>query len=62
MPSLDTGRRGDLLVHVGVRVPHRLSDEQRAAVARLDEELDADAYRADAEDEGFFARLRGAFR
>lgn len=62
MPSLDTGRRGDLLVHVGVRVPHRLTDEQRAAVARLDEELDADAYRADAEDEGFFARLRGAFR
>ncbi len=62
MPSLDTGRRGDLLVHVGVRVPHRLSEEQRAAVARLDEELDADAYRADAEDEGFFARLRGAFR
>ena len=62
MPSLETGRRGDLLVHVGVRVPRRLSEEQRLALQRLDEELDAEAYRADEEDEGFFSRLRSAFR
>jgi molecular chaperone DnaJ len=62
MPSLETGRRGDLLVHVGVRVPRRLSEEQRLALQRLDGELDAEAYRADEEDEGFFSRLRSAFR
>lgn len=62
MPSLETGRRGDLLVHVAVRVPRRLSEEQRVAVERLDGELDQEAYRADEEDDGFFARLRSAFR
>ena len=29
MPSLQSGRRGDLHVHVAVRVPTRLTDEQR---------------------------------
>jgi molecular chaperone DnaJ len=62
MPSLENGRRGDLLVHMAVRVPRRLSDEQRAALERLEHTLDAEAYRADEEDEGFFSRLRSAFR
>jgi molecular chaperone DnaJ len=62
MPSLEQRRRGDLLVHVGVRIPHRLTDEQRASLERVAEELDDEAYRADVEEEGFFSRLRGAFR
>jgi molecular chaperone DnaJ len=61
MPSLDTGRRGDLLVHVGVRIPRRLTAEQRTHVLALEDELGTDPYAGD-EDEGFFARLRGAFR
>lgn len=64
MPSLDTGRRGDLLVHVGVRVPRRLTEEQRELLVKLDGEIDPSAYdgAADDADEGFFARLRSAFR
>jgi molecular chaperone DnaJ len=62
MPSLETGRRGDLLVHVAVRVPRRLTEEQRVALEQLDGVLDAEAYRVDDEDEGFFSRLRSAFR
>jgi molecular chaperone DnaJ len=61
MPSLDTGRRGDLLVHVGVRIPRRLTAEQRTHVLALEDELGTEPYAGD-EDEGFFARLRGAFR
>jgi molecular chaperone DnaJ len=60
MPSLDTGRRGDLLVHVGIRIPRKLTAEQRAQVEALGEELGTEPYAG--EDEGFFARLRGAFR
>ncbi len=61
MPSLDTGRRGDLLVHVGVRVPRKLTADQRLKVMALEMELGSEPYAAD-EDDGFFARLRGAFR
>lgn len=32
LPPLHGGRRGDILVHVRVSVPKRLSDEQRAAI------------------------------
>jgi len=60
MPSLDGGRRGDLLVAVDVRVPTRLTAEQRAELVRLESELGADAYRDD--DEGFIGRLKSAFR
>ena len=59
MPSLHTGRRGDLRVHVGVRVPHRLTAEQRAQVLQLEEALGEDAYRGE---DGFFHRLKSAFR
>ena len=59
MPSLETGRRGNLLVGVDVRVPTRLSGEQRAELLRLEEELGDDAYR---DDDGFIGRLRSAFR
>ena len=59
MPSLETGRRGDLLVGVDVRVPTRLTGEQRAELLRLEKNLGGDAYR---DDEGFLGRLKSAFR
>jgi molecular chaperone DnaJ len=59
MPSLQTGRRGDLCVHVDVRVPRQLTPEQREQLRRLDAALGDDAYRGD---EGFFDRLKSAFR
>jgi molecular chaperone DnaJ len=59
MPSLQTGRHGDLRVHVDVRVPRHLTVEQREQLQQLDDALDDDAYRGD---EGFFERLKSAFR
>ena len=61
MPSLETGRRGDLLVHVGIRIPRKLTAEQRLKVIALEDELGQEPYSRD-EDDGFFSRLRGAFR
>jgi molecular chaperone DnaJ len=58
MPSLGGGRRGDLRIHATVRVPRRLTEEQRALLQRLGRTLDDDAYR----DDGFFDRLKSAFR
>jgi DnaJ-class molecular chaperone len=52
MPSLETGRRGDLRVAVDVRVPTRLTAEQRAEVMRLESELGAEASR---DEDGFRA-------
>jgi molecular chaperone DnaJ len=60
MPSLETGRRGDLLVRVDVRIPTHLTAAQRTEVLRLEGELGPDAYRG--EDDGFFGRLKSAFR
>ena len=59
MPSLETGRHGDLLVEVDVRVPTRLSAEQRIELLRLEERLGEDAYR---DDDGFIGKLKSAFR
>jgi molecular chaperone DnaJ len=59
MPSLTSGRRGDLRVHVEVRIPRRLDAEQRRRLVEIDEHIDPDAYR---DDDGFFERLRSAFR
>jgi molecular chaperone DnaJ len=59
MPSLRSGRRGDLRVHVEVGVPRKLDAEQRALLAALGEKLGEDAYRRD---DGFFERLKSAFR
>jgi molecular chaperone DnaJ len=61
MPSLDTGRRGDLLVGVDVRIPTRLTAAQRAELLRLESELGDEAYGRDDED-GFLGRLKNAFR
>ena len=65
MPSLQSGRRGDLHVHVGVRVPTRLTEEQREQLVRFEEELGDDAYVADDgrdDDGGLFGRIRNVFR
>jgi molecular chaperone DnaJ len=61
MPSLEGGRRGDLLVEVAVRVPTRLTGEQRAELLRLESELGREAY-GDDDDDGFLGRLKSAFR
>jgi molecular chaperone DnaJ len=61
MPSLETGRRGDLLVHADVRIPTHLSAEQRAEVLRLENLLGTQPYRSD-DDDGFLGRLKSAFR
>ena len=61
MPSLETGRRGDLLVRVDVRVPTRLTAAQRTELLRLENELGQEAYHGDG-DEGFLGRLKSAFR
>jgi len=60
MPSLQTGRRGDLRVHLDVRVPRRLEPEQRRLLLELADQIGDDAYRDD--EGGFFGRLRSAFR
>jgi molecular chaperone DnaJ len=60
MPSLETGRHGDLLVEVDVRVPTRLTAEQRLELLRLEEGLGEGAYRDD--DDGFLGKLKSAFR
>jgi molecular chaperone DnaJ len=59
MPSLSTGRRGDLRVYVGVRVPERLTADQRRLLEQAAEALGDDAYHGE---DGFFERLRNAFR
>jgi molecular chaperone DnaJ len=60
MPALGSDRRGDLLVRVGVRVPRRLAEDERALLAELGSMLGDDAY--DSGDDGFFERLKSAFR
>ena len=59
MPSLESGRRGNLLVGVDVRVPTRLTGEQRAELLRIEGELGDDAY---GDDDGFLGKLKSAFR
>ena len=58
-PSLNGRGRGDQRVLVEVRVPRVQTEDGRAAVERLAENLDARSYR---EGEGFFDRLKHAFR
>ena len=59
VPSLRTGRHGDLRVHVDVRVPLRLTPEQREQLRQLGSTIEEDAYESD---DGFFRRLKSAFR
>jgi molecular chaperone DnaJ len=59
MPVLQAFGRGDQRVLVNVRVPRRLTDEQRELLERLEETVKGDQYE---DDEGFFDKLKSAFR
>jgi molecular chaperone DnaJ len=60
MPVLQGFRRGDQRLLVDVVVPRRLTEEQRRLLEQLDSALGDDAY--ESSDEGFFDRLKSAFR
>ncbi len=59
MPVLQGFGRGDHRVLVSVAVPRRLTDEQRRLLEQFDQSSDSDTYRVD---EGFFEKLKSAFR
>jgi molecular chaperone DnaJ len=58
MPVLQGFGRGDQRILVNVQVPRRLTDEQRALLESFEASAGDDTYR----DEGFFQRLKSAFR
>jgi molecular chaperone DnaJ len=59
MPVLQGFGRGDHRVLVNVAVPLRLTDEQRDLLEQFERSASDETYRAD---EGFFDKLRSAFR
>jgi molecular chaperone DnaJ len=59
MPVLQGFGRGDHRVLVNVIVPRHLSDEQRRLLAEFDSHADERTYKPD---EGFFEKLKSAFR
>jgi molecular chaperone DnaJ len=59
MPVLQGFGRGDQRVLVNVLVPHHLTDEQRHLLEEFERAAGEDTYRAD---EGFFEKLKSAFR
>jgi len=59
MPLLQGFGRGDHRLLVNVAVPRRLSDEQRALLEQFERLSTDDTYSAD---EGFFEKLKSAFR
>jgi molecular chaperone DnaJ len=59
MPVLQGFGHGDHRVLVGVSVPRRLTDEQRRLLEEFDRLSDEETYRPD---EGFFEKLKSAFR
>jgi molecular chaperone DnaJ len=59
MPVLQGFGRGDQRVLVGVTVPHRLTDEQRELLEQFQHSAGDDTYRTE---EGFFDKLKSAFR
>jgi molecular chaperone DnaJ len=59
MPVLQGFGRGDHRVLVNVRVPHRVTDEQRRLLEEFERLTTAETYEPD---EGFFDKLKSAFR
>ncbi len=59
MPVLQGFGRGDQRVLVNVAVPRHLNDEQRRLLHEFDEHVDDGTYKPD---EGFFEKLKSAFR
>lgn len=62
LPQLRGRRMGDLHVVVNVLLPNNLSDEQRELLQRFRESANGDTYPAQKGQEGFFDRIRHAFR
>ncbi len=60
MPVLQGRGRGDHRLLVNVTVPRRLTDEQRRLLGEFERTADEETYRPD--DEGFFDKLKSAFR
>jgi molecular chaperone DnaJ len=61
MPVLQGRGRGDHRLLVNVTVPRRLTDEQRRLLREFEQTADEETYRPD-DDEGFFDKLKSAFR
>jgi molecular chaperone DnaJ len=59
MPHLQSFGRGDHRVLVNVKVPRHLNDEQRSLLEEFQRTAGAESYR---DDEGFFDKLKSAFR
>jgi len=59
MPVLQRSRRGDQRILVNVLVPRQLNEEQRRLLREFDEHTDERTY---GKPEGFFDRLKSAFR
>ena len=59
MPVLQGFGRGDHRVLVNVAVPHRLTEEQRALLEQFERSAGDETYKPD---EGFFEKLKSAFR
>jgi molecular chaperone DnaJ len=62
LPQLRGRRTGDLHVLVNVLLPSNLSDEQRELLERFKDSANGDTYPAQKGHEGFFDRIRHAFR
>jgi len=62
MPSVEGRRPGSFHVHVRVRVPRGLDEQQRTLVEQLGEALGEEPYRGDEGDGGIFGRIKNAFR
>lgn len=58
VPHLNSGRRGDLYVHIAVSIPRKLTHEQRKLFEKLGESLPAENAPAD---NSFFDKLRDYF-
>jgi molecular chaperone DnaJ len=59
MPVLQGFGRGDHRILVNVQVPHQLTEEQRSLLEEFERRAGEDTYRRD---EGFFDKLKSAFR
>ena len=59
MPVLQGFGRGDHRVLVNVAVPRQLTEEQRQLLAEFERTANDETYRSD---EGFFEKLKSAFR
>ncbi len=62
LPQLRGRGNGDLHVVVNVLVPNRLNDEQRDLLERFRQSANGDTYPAPKGQDGFFDRIRHAFR